>query len=103
MSSLSEACPHCHEPVGKLDQEQRERLALRRWRTRVYRARNLTYLAMGLVVAGMLVWWISPPQGLSPPVGMPAALLLGVGFVGYAGSWGWLLWLRFMRAPKRSA
>ena len=101
MSSLSKACPHCHEPIGELDQEQRDQLALNRWHTQLYRARNLTYLGMTLVVLGALVWWMSPPAGLVPPVGLPAAVLLGVGLVGHVAAWGWYLWLRHMRHPGR--
>jgi len=101
MSSIAKACPNCHEPVGELDRKQREELARKRWRLQLYRARNLTYLAMGVVVIGALVWWVSPPQGLRPPVSTPAAALLGLGLIGYLASWGWLLWLRFMRPPGR--
>jgi len=101
ISSMAKACPHCHEPVGKLDPGERSQLAYRRWRTKLYRARNLTYLAMGLVVIGALVWWMTPPQGLAPPVSTPAALLLGLGIAGYVGSWARVIWLRFMRAPDQ--
>lgn len=102
MSSMAKACPHCHEAVGELDQKERDQLARRRWRTQLYRARNLTYLAMGLVVVGALVWWVTPPEGLTPPVSMPAMVLLGLGLVGYLGAWGWVLWLRFMRDPDKA-
>jgi len=102
ISSIAKACPHCHEPVGTLDREERYELARRRWRSQLYRARNLTYLAMGMVVVGALVWWMTPPQGLAPPISTPAALLLGVGIVVYLCSWAWVLWLRYMRAPNRS-
>lgn len=102
ISSMAADCPHCHEPVGSLGSEERVKLARRRWRTQLYRARNLTYLAMGLVVIGALVWWMSPPAGLAPPVGVPASLLLGFGIVGYVGGWARVLWLRYMRAPDRS-
>jgi len=101
ISSVATACPHCHEAVGKLDRKDRSQLAYRRWRTQIYRARNLTYLAMALVVAGALVWWVAPPQGLVPPISAPAALLLALGLAGYIGSWVRMLWLRFMRAPDQ--
>lgn len=97
MSSMANACPSCHEPVGELDQEQRDQLALKRWRAQLHRAHNLTYLAMGTVMAGLLVWWMTPPQGLGPPVGTLAAVLLALGLVGYLASWGWRIWLRFTR------
>ena len=102
ISSIAKACPHCHEAIGDLDQSERNELARRRWRTQLYRARNLTYLAMGLVMIGALVWWMTPPSGLALPISMPAALLLGLGIVGYLTSWGWMLWLRFVRAPNTS-
>lgn len=101
ISSVAEACPHCHEPLGELDAEQRSELARRRWRTQLYRARNLTYLGMGLVVVGALVWWMTPPQGLAVPIGTPAAVLLGLGLVGYVASWSWFIWLRYLRNPDR--
>lgn len=101
MSSLARACPHCHEPIGELDQAERDKLAFRRWRAQLYRARNVSYVSMALVVIGMLVWWMTPPQGLVPPAGTTAAVLMGGGLIGYLGSWGWMLWLRYMRAPNR--
>lgn len=101
ISSLTDACPHCHEPVGKLDRKALSQLAYRRWRTQLYRARNLTYLAMGLVLAGSLVWWATPPRGLAPPVSTPAVLLLGLGITGYLGGWAWVLWLRFIGRTDR--
>ena len=102
MSSIAKACPHCHEPIGQLDSAERGELARRRWRGQLYRARNLTYLAMGLVVAGSLVWRVTPPRGLMPPVGPYAALLLGLGLVGYVASWSWFIWLRYFRDPDRA-
>lgn len=97
MSSLAKVCPYCDTPVGQLSEEDRQRLVTRRWRSRLYRARNVTYLAMTLVVLGMLWWWIAPPSGLVLPVPIPAALLLGLGLVLYLAGWCWLIWLRLSR------
>lgn len=101
MSSLAKSCPNCHEAIGQLSDSEREKLAMRRWRTWMYRARNFTYLAMTLVVVGLIVWWLHPPRGLGLPVGIPAATLLGVGLIGYVASWSWMLWLRFRGDPGR--
>lgn len=101
MSSAAKACPHCHEPVGELSEPDRERLLVRRWRDRIYRARNLTYLAMTLVVAGMIAWWLTGPPGLALPIALVPGLLVGVGFVGYIASWSWLIWLRMLQDPRK--
>lgn len=101
MSSVSKACPSCHEPVGELSESDRERLLVRRWRDRIYRARNLTYAAMTLVVAGMIAWWLAGPQGLSLPIPLVPGVLLGLGLLGYVASWGWLIWLRLREDPRK--
>ena len=41
----------------------------------------------------------APPQGLGLPAPLPAALLLGLGLVGYLGAWAWLIWLKFFGRP----
>lgn len=101
MSSAAKACPHCHEPVGELSESDRERLLVRRWRDRIYRARNLTYLSMALVVAGMIAWWLTGPQGLVLPLAPLPAALLGAGLVGYIASWSWMIWLRMRHDPRK--
>lgn len=75
---------------------------LQRWRARVHRARTLTYVAMGLVVAGAMVWWLAPPEGLRPPISMPAAILFALGIVSYLGGWAWLLYLRSTEPGSRA-
>jgi len=101
ISSLATSCSHCYEPVGKLSDEQRDRLALRRWRDRLYRARNFTYLSMTLVVIGMIAWWIGEPEGLVLPMTPLAGYLLGAGTTAYVLSWGWLAWLRWRKDPRK--
>lgn len=101
ISSLAKSCPHCDEVLGTLTDEQRNRIAMRRWRARIYRARNATYLGMSLVVAGTIAWWLGEPQGLVLPVPAPAGWLLGLGVVAYLASWSALLWLRWRGDPSR--
>ena len=103
MSSLAKACPHCHEPVGELSESEREKLAIRRWRDRIYRARNLTYIAMTLVVVGLIAWFVTEPRGLALPIGPVPGVLLGVGLIGYVASWGWLVWIKLRENPRRQS
>jgi len=56
---------------------------------------------MAVVVVGSLIWWMTPPRGLMPPIAPSAALLLGLGLVGYLASWGWFIWLRYFLDPDR--
>lgn len=94
MSSLAGTCPSCHEPLRRISDEEREKLAARRRRHQIYQARNVTYLAMTLVIGGLLLWWISPPRGLQPPVGAVPTVLMAAGVVGYLAGWARMLWLR---------
>lgn len=103
MSSLARVCPACHEPVGEIDESERAKIALRRWRDRLFLARNVTYLAMTLIVIGIVVWWLQPPDGLALPVGLVPSALLAAGFLAYVAGWGWLLWLKLRADPRREA
>ncbi|MCA1778056.1 MAG: hypothetical protein LC637_01355 [Xanthomonadaceae bacterium] len=85
-----------------MTEAERERMLLRRWRDQLYRARNATYLAMTVVVVGMIWWWLAEPQGLALPIPMTPSVLLGIGVVGYVCAWVWLGWLRFYRKPGRA-
>jgi len=44
---------------------------------------------------------MTPPRGLMPPTGTPAAVLLGLGLVGYVAGWCRFIWLRYLRDPGR--
>lgn len=94
ISSQAPACPHCDTPTGEMSDEERSRLMLRRWRTRMYRARNLTYIAMGLVVAGALWWFFVPPEGLALPVPVSAGILMAGGMAVYLAGWLWIVYLK---------
>lgn len=101
MSSLARVCPACHEPVGTVDESELEKIALRRWRDRLYHARNLTYVAMTLIVIGLVVWWVQPPSGLALPIGPVPSTLLAAGLLAYVAGWAWLLWLKLKADPRR--
>lgn len=94
VSSRAAACPYCDTAFGEISPEDQERMTRRRWRARLYRARNLTYVAMGLVMLGVLWWWFVPPQGLALPLPVPAGIFMGAGLVVYVAGWSWIMWLR---------
>ncbi|MEM1081166.1 MAG: hypothetical protein AAGH65_06250 [Pseudomonadota bacterium] len=80
-----------------MTEQERERLQSRRKRTLIYRARNVTYLAMTLIVVGVVVWWLSPPNGLALPMPNLSGGLFAVGTVVYVSGWSWLLMLKIRR------
>ena len=94
VSSLANICPHCGLQLGELSQDERDKFVRRRWRTRLYRARNLTFIAMGLVMLGAILWWFSPPEGLVLPPPGTAIGLMGIGVIAYFAGWFWIFWLR---------
>lgn len=94
ISDRAAACPYCDAATGEMSAEDMARMVRRRWRARLYRARNLTYIAMGLVMLGALWWWFTPPQGLALPLPVVAGILMGVGLVVYLAGWAWIVWLR---------
>ncbi|GAB4171464.1 MAG: hypothetical protein Kow0020_06200 [Wenzhouxiangellaceae bacterium] len=102
ISSKAPSCPHCHEAVGELNDEQRERLAMRRWRDQMYRVRNLTYLAMVLIVAGLGLWWVTGAEGLVLPINLGALILLMLGTMLYLVGWALLMWIRWRKDPRRT-
>ncbi|MDT8437657.1 MAG: hypothetical protein RQ729_01455 [Wenzhouxiangellaceae bacterium] len=102
ISSVAPSCPHCHAALGELGAEARQRLRLRRWQDRMYRMRNLSYVAMAMVLVGVSVWWMAPPEGLALPVPPLAILVLAPGVVLYVVARGWLSWIRLREDPRRS-
>lgn len=102
VSSLARHCSHCDTPFSRLSREERDRLVIRRWKDQVYRARIVTYTAMGLVIAGALWWWFEAPRGLFPPPPETATVLIAVGVTLYLAGWAWIFWLRITRKrPSR--
>jgi hypothetical protein len=94
ISDKSTFCAHCELPLGEMSEEDLHRLELRRWRRRVWHAKNVTYLAMTALVVGAIWWWLAEPEGwvLPPPV-LPISLI-ALGGVAYLAGRVWLLWLR---------
>jgi hypothetical protein len=97
ISSLAPVCPHCHTPLGELTPDEQHRLKVRRWKATVYRAANLSYLALTLLVVGSIWWWFHGPDGwaLPPPAG--GIVMITVGAALYVVARFWLLWLRLKR------
>jgi len=92
VSDKAKACPHCQLPPGEASEQDLQRLVLRRWRKRMYRAQNIAYLGMAALIGGGVWWWLgASPGGIAP---MPAVALIAVGVLAYAGGRGWLFWLK---------
>lgn len=97
MSDRSPACPHCDLALAELGPEDVSRMELRRWRRKVWRAKNMTYTAMALLIVGAVWWWLVEPAGWTiPPPPLPVGLIMLSG-VGYVIARGWLLWLNMKR------
>lgn len=97
ISDKSTFCAHCELPLGEMSREDVSRLKRRRWRRRVWQAKNVTYAAMTALVGGMLWWFLVEPQGwiLPPPV-VPIVLIF-LGAAAYVAGRVWLFWLRMKR------
>ena len=99
ISNQYRTCPHCDAPMADLTPEELSRRAWRRYKRRAYRARMVTYVGMTLVIAGLIVWYLTGGQGLQMPPGVLPTLSMGVGLIVYLAAWAWLLWLRWQRPP----
>lgn len=103
ISSLKEICPHCEAPVAApLSREDAERIAARQRRERSYRAGNLSYLGLVMLVVGSLWWWFDGEAGwmIPPPVGASTFLLLGLAL--YILARGYMIWLQVSQKRPRS-
>lgn len=102
ISSKTSFCPHCELALGEMSEADAARLKYRRWRRRIFQARNITYAAMTALVIGALWWWLAEPQGFSMPPPAVAVVLVVVGAAGYVAARGWLFWLKMKRnRPER--
>lgn len=97
VSSLAKTCQHCNTPLGTLNSADRDRLSRQNWRRRIDRAANATYLALAMLLAGVLWWWGAPPQGWFFPPPNASLVLLPLGLALYLVGRGLLFWLRLPR------
>jgi len=97
ISDQRTVCTHCELPLGEVTEEDLSRIRRRRWRYRVWQAKNLTYLGMAALVAGVIWWWVSGPEGWTLPLPMLPIVLIGLGLLTYLGGRAWLFWLRMRR------
>lgn len=94
---MAPICPHCDTPLAELDEADRERLARRRWKRNLYRAMNLSYLALTLLVVGAGWWWFAGEDGWVLPPPIPAIALVLGGGAAYLVARCWMLWLKLRR------
>ena len=90
-------CPHCELPLGEMTDEDVRKLEIQRWRKRVYRTTNITYMAMAAIIIGVLWWWMSSSAAWQLPPPAVTIVLVIFGGVGYVVGRGYLFWLRMRR------
>jgi len=97
ISSMVKVCPHCDVALGDLTPEEQDRRQRRRWKRLVYRATNLSYLALTLLVIGAMWWWFAEPQGWTLPPPLAAVSMVIIGAAMYLVARCWMFWLRLGR------
>src|SRR5690625_940855 len=103
MSDRSPACPHCDLALAELGPEDVSRMELRRWRRKVWRAKNMAYTAMALLIVGAVRWWLVGPAGWTiPPPPLPVGLIM-LSCSAYLIARGWPLCLNTTRNRPRAA
>ena len=90
-------CPHCNNQLGELGPEDRDRLRARRWKEQLYRASNLAYVALAMLLAGAIWWWFDGATGWDIPPPLGGVLLVFFGTVLYLVARAWTFWLRLAR------
>lgn len=96
ISDQVRTCPHCGTALAELTSEERAELERRQLRRRLFQARTVTQIAMGVVVIALLWWWLGgEPLMLDFPAPLVPLTLVVLGLLGYLGGWGWLLYLRW--------
>ncbi len=102
ISDKSSACAHCDLPLKELSEDELKRTEERRMRRRIWRAKNITYLAMTALVIGA-IWWLwaqsQTPDGTPP---MPAMAMVAIGVLTYLSGRAWLFWLKIKARRQRS-
>lgn len=102
VSDQMDVCPHCQSALTELTREQRAELVRRRLQTRLFRARTATHLAMLMVLAGLLWWWLGgEPMVLDRPAPTIPVSLAALGLLVYLVGWGWMLYVRFELRRRR--
>jgi len=97
ISDKSTFCAHCELPLGEMSSADLDRLKLRRWRRRVWQAKNVTYGAMTALVLGAIWWFLVEPQGWELPPPAVAVVLVVLGALSYLAGRVWLFWLQLKR------
>lgn len=97
MSTQNNVCPSCDFALGELSLEEQERMKWRRRKRQLYRAANLSYLALTFLVIGAIWWWFHGPEGwvLPPPMGGISLVVVGAAL--YVVARCWIFWLRLKR------
>ncbi len=70
---------------------------MQRWRDQVFRAAQLSYLALVMLMVGAGWWWFQSPTGWHMPPPLASLLLVFFGTLLYLGARGWTLWLKLGR------
>lgn len=82
ISDKHPACPHCHEPLQNLDEEQRARLKSRRYVAKKQSLMNHSFIALIIFLGGFLYLYAYQPSDESIEMNLTYGAIT-VGFVWY--------------------